>query len=162
MAEERAASRLDERLGDAEHVMGYRAVFAGPVRHFLVEPVVGHQRDDAQRRVDEKLHPLDQLRRRQYRRGVFLELQEFDDLRDILREDKFVAARQHRDRACPEALQLGPPGGVFQHIDRLELDPTDREKLLEPQTAGSARLPERLQWLDLGHWARFLSSCAAT
>ena len=36
------------------------------------------------------------------------------------------------------------PGGVFQNIDRFELDPTDREKLLESQTAGSTRLPERL------------------
>src|SRR5712691_6511646 len=82
------------------------------------------------------------------------------DLGDVLREDKFVAARQNRDRARAEALQLRPPGRVFQHIDRLELDPTDREKLLESQAAGSARLPERLQWLGLGHWARFLSSCA--
>jgi quercetin dioxygenase-like cupin family protein len=33
----------------------------------------------------------------------------------------------------------------------LELDPTDREKLLESQAAGSARLPERLQGRGLGH-----------
>jgi hypothetical protein len=37
----------------------------------------------------------------------------------------------------------------------LELDPTDREKLLESQAAGSAGLPERHQWRGLGH-RRFL------
>ena len=63
--------------------------------------------------------------------GRLVELQKRDDLRDVLGKDKFVAARQHRDRARAEALQLGPAGSVFKYIDRLELDPTDREKLLE-------------------------------
>ena len=140
-----------KRLRDAEHVMRQDAVVSRPVRHLGVEPVVGHQRDDLQGRADKPVDALDQLRRRQDRPGLLVELQEFDDLRDVLRKDKFVAARQDRDRARAEALQFGSPGGVFQHIDRLELDPTDREKLLESQAAGSARLPERLQGRGLGH-----------
>jgi hypothetical protein len=93
------------------------------------------------------------MRRRQHRTGLLVELQEFDDLRDILREDKPVAARQDRDRACTETRQLGPSLRVFQDVDRFELDPTDREKLLESQAAGSTRLPERLQWCGIRHGA---------
>jgi hypothetical protein len=74
-------------------------------------------------------------------------------LGDILREDELVAARQDRDRTGADPRQLGSPGRVFKNIDRLELDPTDREKLLESQAAGSARLPERLQRRGLGHRA---------
>src|SRR5204863_7394326 len=85
------------------------------------------------------------------RPGLLVELQEGNDLRDVLREHEFVAARQNRDRTGADARQFCPPGRVFKNIDRLELDPTDREKLLESQTAGSARLPERLQWCGLGH-----------
>src|SRR5439155_13729863 len=109
------------------------------------------QRDDLQRRAYKPLQPLDQLRRRQNRSGILVELQEGNDLRDVLREHEFVAARQNRDRTGADARQFCPPGRVFKNIDRLELDPTDREKLLESQTAGSARLPERLQWCGLGH-----------
>ena len=150
-AEKLAAGDLDEQFRDAEHVMRQHAVFARPVRHLGVEPVVGHQRHERDRRVDKARHPLDKLRRRQHRAGLLVELKKLDDLRDILREDELVAARQYRDRACAEARQLGPPFRVFEDIDRLELDPTDREKLLESQAAGSTRLPERLQWRGLGH-----------
>ena len=155
VAEEGAAGRFDKRIRDAEHMMCQPRIAARAVRRLGFELVVRHLRDDAQCGVDEMLHPLDELRRRQYRPGLFVELQEGDDLRDVLRKDELVAARQHRNRTRAEALQLGPAGGVFEDIDRLELDPTDREKLLESQAAGSARLPERLQWCSLGH-ARFL------
>ena len=151
LAEDLAAGDFEKRLRDPEHVMRQDAVLSRPVRHLDIEPVIGHQRDDLQGRADKPVEALDQLCRRQDRPGLLVELQEFDDLRDVLRKDKFVAARQDRDRACAEALQFGSPGGVFQHIDRLELDPTDREKLLESQAAGSARLPERLQGRGLGH-----------
>jgi hypothetical protein len=50
-------------------------------------------------------------------------------------------------------LQFGPAGRVSEDIDRLELDPTDREKLFQSQAAGSARLPERLQRRGFGHVA---------
>ena len=64
---------------------------------------------------------------------------------DILREHILVAARKHRDRTSSQPPQLIEPGGVFQHIDGLELDRTDREKLFEFQAARSSRLPEHLQ-----------------
>jgi hypothetical protein len=91
------------------------------------------------------------LRRRQDRPGLFVELQKRDDLGNVLRENKLVTARQDRDRARAKALQLRPAGGVFKDVDRFELDPTDREKLFESQTAGSTRLPERLQRCGFGH-----------
>jgi hypothetical protein len=65
-------------------------------------------------------------------------------LRDVLREDELIAARQDGDRARTEALEFGPTGWISEDVDRFELDPTDREKLLESQAAGSPRLPERL------------------
>ena len=133
--------------------MREHAVLARPVRHLGVEPVVRHQRDEPDRRVDKPRHPLDELRRRQHRPGLLVELKKLDDLRDILREDELVAARQDRDRTGAETRQFGPPFRVFEDIDRLELDPTDREKLLESQAAGSTRLPERLQRRGLRHRA---------
>jgi hypothetical protein len=102
-------------------------------------------RDHPQRRVDKAFHALDKLRRRENRPRLFVELQEFDDLGDVLGEDELVAARQNGNRACAQALQLGPAGRISEDIDRFELDPTDREKLFESQAAGSTRLPERLQ-----------------
>ncbi len=72
---------------------------------------------------------------------------------DVLREHVVVTARQHGDRARAQPSQLIKPGGVFQHVDGLELDPTDREKLFEFQAAGSSRLPEDLQWNGGGHVA---------
>jgi hypothetical protein len=74
-------------------------------------------------------------------------------LRDVLGEDELIAARQDRDRARAEALEFGPPGRISENVDRFELDPTDREKLLESQAAGSPRLPERLQRRHFGHVA---------
>src|SRR5207253_1970928 len=103
------------------------------------------------RGVDKAEGALDQLRRRQYRAGLLVELQEFDDLGDVLGKHEFVAARQYRQRAGAQTLQLGAAGRVLQHVDRFELDRTDREKLFESQAAGSTRLPERLQWRSLGH-----------
>jgi hypothetical protein len=40
---------------------------------------------------------LNELGRRQHRSGLFVQFQKFDDLRDVLRENEFVAARQDRD-----------------------------------------------------------------
>jgi hypothetical protein len=131
--------------------MRQRTVAARPVRHLGVELIVGHQRDDLQRRADEAVQPSGELRRRQDRPGLLVELQKGDDLRDVLREDELVAPRQDRDRARADTRQLSPSGWVFENVDRLELDPTDREKLLESQTAGSTRLPERLQRRARGH-----------
>ncbi len=38
--------------------------------------------------------------------------------------------RQHRHRAGADASQFRQTGGIFKHVDRIELNPTDREKLL--------------------------------
>jgi hypothetical protein len=92
-----------------------------------------------------------ELRRAEDRPRPFVELQEGNDLRDVLRKDELIAARQDGDRARAEALELGPTGRISEDIDRFELDPTDREKLLEPQAAGSPGLPERLQRRRFGH-----------
>jgi hypothetical protein len=94
-----------------------------------------------------------ELRRAEDRPRPFVELQEGNDLRDVLREDELIAARQNGDRARAEALELGTTGGISEDVDRFELDPTDREKLLESQAAGSPRLPERLQRRHFGHVA---------
>jgi hypothetical protein len=69
----------------------------------------------------------------------------------ILREDPLVPTRQDWHRARPKASQFGQSGGTFKNVDRLELDPTDREKLFEFQTTRSTRLPERLQHRGIGH-----------
>jgi hypothetical protein len=127
------------------------AVLSRPVRHLGVEPIVRHPRHEVERRADEPVEPSGELRRRQDRPGLLVELQKGDDLRDVLREDELVAPRQDRDRARADPRQLSPSGWVFENVDRLELDPTDREKLLESQTAGSTRLPERLQRRACGH-----------
>src|SRR5205085_2720859 len=83
---------------------------ARPVRYLGIELLVRHLPNDPQRRVDIALKPLDQLRRRQDRAGLLVQLQEVDDLGDVLREDELVAARQYGNRARTEPLQLGPPG----------------------------------------------------
>jgi hypothetical protein len=101
-------------------------------------------RDRPQRGIDVALHALDELRRREHRSGLLVELQEGDDLGDVLREDEIVAARQDGDRARAKALQLSTAGCVSEDINRFELDPTDREKLFESQAARSTRLPECL------------------
>ena len=63
---------------------------------------------------------------------------------EILGEDPVVASRQDGDGTRTQPSQLGQTGGAFKNVDRLELDPTDREKLFQSQAAGSARLPECL------------------
>ena len=64
---------------------------------------------------------------------------------DILREHPVIAARQYGDGASAESAQFSHSIGVFQDIDGIELDRTDREKLFEFQAARSARLPENLK-----------------
>jgi len=92
-----------------------------------------------------------ELRRAEDRPRLFVELQEGNDLRDVLREDELIAARQDRDRSRAKTLELGPTGRISEDIDRFELDPTDREKLFQSQAAGSPGLPERLQRRRFGH-----------
>ena len=53
--------------------------------------------------------------------------------------------------SVPLVTQLCQAVGVFKHIDGLELDRTDREKLFEFQAAGSSRLPQYLQRDIAGH-----------
>jgi hypothetical protein len=69
----------------------------------------------------------------------------------VLREDPLIAARQYRHRACANPAKFSQPGGIFKNVDRLELNPTDREKLFEFQTTRSTRLPERFQLHDVDH-----------
>ena len=70
---------------------------------------------------------------------------------EVLREHPVVAARQDRHRAGANAPQFRQTGGIFKNVDRIELDPTDREKLFEFQTTRSTRLPERFQRTGIGH-----------
>ena len=72
---------------------------------------------------------------------------------EILREDPFVATRQDGNRARANAPKFGEAGGIFKDVDRIELNPTDREKLFEFQTTRSTRLPERFQSNGIGHGA---------
>jgi hypothetical protein len=95
----------------------------------------------------------DQLVGRQDGAGLLVQAEEFDDVPDVLREDPLVTTRQDRDRACAQAAQFIAAGGIFKNVDRLEPDPTDREKLFEFQTTRSTRLPERIQGLGFGHRA---------
>ena len=101
---------------------------------------------------------FDQLRRGQHRPGRLVQPKEFYHLAEVLRERELVAARQHGDRTGTKPPQISQPGLVFQHIDGLELDRTDREKLFEFQAAGSSRLPEHLQRLRVhGRLIRLLA-----
>ena len=81
------------------------------------------------------------------------------------RQGKFTARKERQDTVpqvlanygvTPDELarveyrvtdppQFSETVGVVQHVDGLELDRTDREKLFEFQAAGSSRLPEHLQ-----------------
>src|SRR5262249_4750819 len=85
-----------------------------------------------------------QFGRRQRRARFFVEPQKLHDIADDLGKDKPVAARYDRHRPRTQPAQLFEPAFVCQHIDRLELDPTDREVFLYPETARSMRLPEDL------------------
>jgi hypothetical protein len=69
----------------------------------------------------------------------------------VLGENPVVAAREDGYRAGAQASQFRQTGGVFKNVDRIELDPTDREKLFEFQATRSTRLPESLQARDVGH-----------
>jgi len=73
-------------------VVGQYAIGTRTVWHFGVELVVRHLSDHSYRRVDVAIHPLDKLGRRQDWTSLFVELQEVDDLRDVLRENELVAA----------------------------------------------------------------------
>jgi len=94
------------------------------------------------------LHPLDNCAATIPAR-FFVELQEGDDLRMFCAKTNLSprdnTGMERAPRRCNSARRR-----VFQYVDRLELDRTDREKLLESQAAGSARLPER-SMRGLGH-----------
>src|SRR5690348_9885589 len=92
-----------------------------------------------------------ELRRRQGRAGRLVEFEKLDDVADHLGKDKTVAARNDRHRARAEAPQLVEAAFVRHYVDRLELDPTDREVLLYPKAARSMRLPEDLNRFAHGH-----------
>ena len=85
-----------------------------------------------------------ELGRRQDWTGLLAEPQKLDDVADDLGEDKTVVARDHRNRARTEPPQLLETAIVRQYVYRLELDPTDREIFLNPEAAGSMRLPKNL------------------
>ena len=50
---------------------------------------------------------------------------------DVLRVHEVIAARQHGYRPRAQAPEVVQAGGVFKHVDGLEPDRTDREKLFE-------------------------------
>src|SRR5262249_6770913 len=85
-----------------------------------------------------------QFGRRQRRARLLVEPQKLHDIADDLGKYEAVAARYHRHRPCAQTAQLFEAAFVHQHIDRLELDPTDREVFLYPEAARSMRLPEHL------------------
>jgi hypothetical protein len=70
---------------------------------------------------------------------------------EILGEDPRVPARQDGHRTRTDAAKLREARGIFKNVDRLELNPTDREKLFEFQATRSARLPERFQLKGICH-----------
>src|SRR5260370_6654031 len=85
-----------------------------------------------------------QLSRRQRRAGLLVEAQKLDDVADDLGSAEAVAARADRHGTRSEPPQLLQAALIRQHIDRLELDPTDREVFLNPEAARSMRLPKHL------------------
>ena len=153
---------LQEGLRNAEDVVAEHAIAARTVRHLGGQLGVRHLRDHADGGVQEPVEPRDQLVRRQHRAGCLVKPEELDHVADVLREHVVVAARQHGDRAGSQPPQLIEPGGVFQHVDGLELDRTDREKLFEFQAAGSSRLPEHLQRDRVHGWLSCVDCRAAS
>src|SRR5260370_2266501 len=85
-----------------------------------------------------------QLSRRQRRAGLPVEGQKLDDVADDLGKYEAVAARHDRHGTRSEPPQLLQAALIRQHIDRLELDPTDRQGFLNPEAARSMRLPKHL------------------
>ena len=81
-----------------------------------------------------------------------------DDIADHLGEDETVAPRHDRYRACAETGEFVEPARIRHHVDRLELDPTDREVFLDPEAARSVRLPEHLDRLVHPLSSRHLST----
>ncbi len=63
---------------------------------------------------------------------------------DVLRENPIRSTREYRNRPRTKVAKRIQAFGIGQNVDGFELDRTDREKLLEFQTARSARLPENL------------------
>ena len=102
----RALIGADEGIDHAEQVKGQRPVAARPSRYVNPELLVRHQRDQLDRGVHELRDALMQLFDRELRAAILLQADEVDDLLGVLAEDELVAARQHRDRARAELLQL--------------------------------------------------------
>jgi hypothetical protein len=90
------------------------------------EAVVGHQREEFERRRQEFVEACIEFGRRQLGAGFLVDAEELDDLLGALAEGEFVAARQDRYRTGAELLQLGQAGRIFKYIDGDEVDPTDR------------------------------------
>jgi hypothetical protein len=114
------------------------------MRQLQLELVIRHLAHQTDCRFENMLVTSIQLGRRQRRARVFVEGQKLNNIADDLRKDKAVAARHYRHRARAQSAQLLEAAFVSQYVDRLELDPTDREVFFDPEAARSMRLPEHL------------------
>ena len=120
-----SAAQRNRVIDDAEQVEGQRAVAARPAGDVGSEPVVGHQREELDRRGHELVDAGMQLVDRELRAAILVQADEVDDLLGVLAEDVLVATRQDGDGPEAELLQLGHPV-AFKNIHRNEFDPTDR------------------------------------
>ena len=144
---------LEVRGRDLKDVVHQHAVRAGPVRQLLIEPIVRHLPHQADGRFEYMVAARVQLGRRKGRARLLVETQKLDDIADHLGKYETVAARHDRHGTRTQPPQLLQAALIRQHIDRLELDPTDREVFLNPEAARSMRLPKHRDWfvhLSLG------------
>ncbi len=106
--------------------------------------LVRHLRNEPHGGIEDAVVALLEFVRRKVRCGVVGQLEEVDDILDNLREDELVAARDHGHGACAQALEFLQAGLIGENVNGVELDPTDRKVLFDPETARSMRLPEDL------------------
>lgn len=132
-----------------KNMMREHPVGAVAVRDLVREQVVRHLAHITFRRSQDRIHTIGDLRDRQLSSRLHRNAEECGDVLQGLAEDEAVAACDHRDGADAQAPQLLDPVRSLRDVDRFEPDRTDREKLLEFQTAGSSRLPEHLD--GFGH-----------
>ena len=144
-----AVFHVEEGDRDLEDVVHQHAPGPGAVRQFAGEAVLRHLAGQPEGGFQHVVVARAELGRGQLRAGIRVEAEKLHDIADDLGDDEFVTARDHGQGTRAEAAQQFLGFLVFQHVDRLELDPTDREEFFYPEAAGSVRLPEYFD--RLGH-----------
>ena len=111
------------------------------MRQPTLQQRIGHLAYQSDRGREHEIGTTGKGRRCELGGDRLAQAEELDDVSDDLSVDKATAPRDHRHGARAQGAQGSSTLGILEDVDRLELDPTDREVLLNPETARSMRLP---------------------